>query len=446
MAESVQIERGTTEYRRANLALFLAGFVTFSTLYSVQPLLPLLVVEFGVTPATASLALSVATFALAWTLPASGTLSDAIGRRMLMGIALVLTALLALATAASSTMPELLFLRLLQGVVLAGVPAVAMAYLNDEMSPRAIGAAMGLYIAGNACGGMSGRILTSVLADYLPWRGAIAVIGILALLLSVIFWLAIPRSRHFQRQAFRLKPLTLSLLGHLREPGLLCLFTLAFLLMGGFVTLYNYVPFYLLAPPYSLSQTQVALIFLAYAFGACGSSIMGGLVERIGRAHILYAALTIMTAGVLLTLLSPLVAVVSGIVIFTIGFFGAHAVASAWVAARAATARAQASSLYLLGYYLGSSISGTGGGLIWSSRGWTGVVGLVVGLLALAGLVILRLTTLAPQPAIRADPANSASGFDPVAQPPDLPVSAADRDCISASEIPGTFPHRQGPA
>jgi YNFM family putative membrane transporter len=393
-----QIEQGTAEYRRANLALFIAGFVTFSTLYTVQPLLPLFVTEFEVTPAMASLTLSTATFALAWMLPISGSFSDAYGRLVLMGSALLLTSLLALACALSSTMPALLVLRLLQGAVLAGVPAVAMAYLNDEMSPRAIGAAMGLYIAGNACGGMTGRILTSVIADFLPWRGAVAAIGLLALLLSLLFWVMLPPSKHFQRRPFRIGPLTASLIGHLREPGLLCLFALAFLLMGGFVTLYNYVTFYLLAPPYSLSQSQVALIFLAYAFGACGSSVMGGMVERIGRARILYSALAIMGTGVLLTLLAPLAAIVIGIVIFTIGFFGAHAVASAWVGARAATARAQASSLYLLGYYLGSSISGTGGGLIWSLWGWPGVVGLVVGLLTLAGCVMLRLTTLAPPP------------------------------------------------
>lgn len=389
-----QIERGTAEYRRANLALFIAGFVTFSTLYDVQPLFPLFVSEFDISPATASLALSVATFALAWTLPASGTLSDAVGRRVLMGAALTATTLLALATALSTTLPTLLLLRLLQGAVLAGVPAVAMAYLSDEMSPRAIGAAMGLYIAGNACGGMTGRILTAILADYLPWRSAIAVIGIISLCLSLLFWRMLPPSRHFQRRPFRIGPLTRSLLGHLQEPGLLCLFTLAFLLMGGFVTLYNYVTFYLLAPPYSLSQSHVALIFLAYAFGACGSSLMGGLVERFGRPRILFTAMAVMTCGLLLTLLAPLAAIVTGIVIYTGGFFGAHAVASAWVGARTSHARAQASSLYLLAYYLGSSISGTGGGFLWSQRGWGGVTALILLLLILAVLTTVRLVTL----------------------------------------------------
>ncbi|TLM68441.1 MAG: MFS transporter [Deltaproteobacteria bacterium] len=411
-----KIERGTKAYRSANLALFIAGFVTFSTLYTVQPLLPLLAGEFGVSPATSSLALSVATFALAWMLPVSGSFSDAHGRRALMGTAMTLTSLLALASAFSTTLPALLAARLLQGAALAGVPAVAMAYLNDEMSPRAIGSAMGLYIAGNACGGMTGRILTSLLADVLPWRGAVAVIGLLALTLSLLFWLLLPPSRHFQRRPFRLGPLSASLVGHLREPGLFCLFALAFLFMGGFVTLYNYATFHLVAPPYSLAQSQVACIFLAYAFGACGSSVMGGLVERFGRPRLLCTALAIMTGGALLTLLAPLAAIVAGIVVFTIGFFGAHAVASAWVGARAETARAQASSLYLLAYYLGSSISGTGGGFIWSAWGWPGVVVLILALLTIAGLVLLYLTGLAEKRDQPAAAPEMTAAFGPAAE------------------------------
>jgi YNFM family putative membrane transporter len=391
--ENSHIERGTVDYRRANLALFIAGFVTFSTLYTFQPLFPLLVAEFAISPAIASLTLSVATFALAWMLPISGSFSDIYGRKALMGMALLMTSLLSLACFTETSLTTLLLIRLLQGVVLAGVPAVAMAYLNDEMSPRAIGAAMGLYIAGNACGGMVGRILTSLLVDIFSWRQTVAIIGLIALLLSCLFWL-LPPSRNFHRQSFRLKNVSNTLLTHLREPGLFCLFTLAFLLMGSFVTVYNYATFYLLSPPYNLSQSQVALIFFAYAFGACGSSVMGELTSRFERSRILLAALGIMAAGILLTLLNSLSAIIVGIVVFTIGFFGAHAVASAWVGVRATAARAQASSLYLLAYYLGSSISGTGGGVVWGTLGWYGVVGLVLVLLVLSGTVVQFLIAI----------------------------------------------------
>lgn len=391
--KEVYIERHTLNYYKANIALFIAGFVTFSTLYDVQPLLPVLSAEFAVSPTVGSLILSISTFALAWTLPLCGTLSDAVGRKVIMATAIVLTAILSLASAGSESLFSLLILRLLQGLVLAGVPAVAMAYLSDEIAPRAIGTAMGLYIAGNAMGGMSGRMLTTWIADISTWRVAIASIGGLSLVLSLIFIAILPPSRHFVRREFALRPLLLSLLAHLRNPRLLCLFSVAFLVMGSFVTLYNYVTFRLLAPPYSLSSSMVAWIFISYAFGAVGSALVGGLISKVGRSRAIYMALLVMVAGVLLTLLPPLFAVASGIVIFTIGFFGVHAIASAWVGSETTTARAQASSLYLFFYYLGSSLSGTGGGILWSHWGWNGVVLLILLLLGLAALVILRLTS-----------------------------------------------------
>ena len=388
------IERSSSDYRRANLALFIAGFITFSTLYDVQPLLPMLSAEFAVSPMVGSLVLSVSTFALAWSLPVSGGLSDALGRRVMMATAVVLTSLLALATATCDSLYWLIVLRLVQGVVLAGVPAVAMAYLSEEMSPRAVSTAMGLYIAGNAMGGMSGRMLTTWVADLTTWRTAIGAIGALNLILSLVFLATLPRSRHFQRQPLRLRSLTASLLGHLRNPKLCCLFAVAFLSMGSFVTLYNYVTFRLTEPPYSVNPSHVAWIFLSYAFGAFASTLIGRMVDCIGRSKTIYFALSVMVAGVMLTLLQPLVAIAAGVVIFTIGFFGVHAIASAWIGTEAKNARAQASSLYLFFYYLGSSLSGTGGGMFWSHWGWVGVVALILLLLLTASLAILRLVSL----------------------------------------------------
>ena len=153
-----QVRVGTPRFRRINIALFCAGFVTFVTLYDIQPLLPLFAEEFGVSPAMASLPLSFSTIALALGMLIAGTVSETVGRRQVMTVALFLTSLLAVATLFSHSFQSLLALRLLQGIVLAGVPSVAMAYLGEEMDARASGHAMGLYISGNARGGMSVRI------------------------------------------------------------------------------------------------------------------------------------------------------------------------------------------------------------------------------------------------------------------------------------------------
>ena len=376
-----------SRYRRANLGLFFAGFVTFATLYTFQPLFPVLVQEFGISPAVASLALSLATFALAVTLPISGSLSDAWGRRGLMGLAVILGPLATIACAIPVSLHVLLTLRLLQGVVLAGVPAVAMAYLNDEMEPRALGGAMGLYIAGNAVGGMTGRILTAWLTSLIGWRWAVGSIGLLCLAMGVAFLVILPASRNFQRRPLNLWQASASLLHHLSNPGLRSLYFLGFTFLGAFVTMYNYVSFRLLGPDFNLSQTQVAFIFLAYAFGAGSSTITGRLVDRFGRVPVMYGSLGVMAAGALLTVGSTLAAVFLGVVVFTVGFFGAHTIASAWVGVFAGRARAQASSLYLFFYYLGSSISGTGGGYFYGQWGWPGVVGLIL-LLVTAALPV----------------------------------------------------------
>lgn len=386
---------GTSEFRRINVALFCAGFVTFVTLYDVQPLLPLFALEFNVSPAVASLPLSFATIALAVGMLIAGTVSETVGRRRVMTVALFLTSLLAMATLFSHSFASLLTLRLLQGLVLAGVPSVAMAYLGEEMDAESIGHAMGLYISGNALGGMSGRIGSALLCRYVPWHNAIAIIGAFSLLLTLVFIKSLPPSTNFHRRPFRLRYLLTSLLQHLHDRGLLCLYALAFLSMGGFISLYNYIGFRLLAAPYNLSHYQVSLIFLVYLLGSFSSGAVGGLIHRFGRPFMIRLALSVMLAGTLITLSGSLPAIVAGVGVFTCGFFSTHAIASSWVGRRARTAKAQASSLYLFSYYLGSSISGTVGGLFWMKYGWNGVAALIM-LLTMAAFGVAALLLRMP--------------------------------------------------
>jgi len=388
------IRIGTKRYNRANLALFCAGFVTFVTLYDIQPLLPFFSTEFGVTPARGSLPLSISTATLAVTMLLAGTLSETTGRKFLITAALVLTSLLAIATAFTASLKTLLLIRFAQGIALAGVPSVAMAYLGDEMDATAISSAVGLYISGNAVGGMCGRLLAAIMADYIPWRGAIAAIGAVSLLMTLLFVWTLPTAANFKKRPFRGTYLLTSLGHHLKDPGMLLLFSLAFLAMGSFISLYNYITFRLLATPYSLSQSTISLIFIVYFFGSLSSSMMGRLLLRFGRRFMLRLTLATMVLGFLATLAASVAVIVSGVALFTCGFFGVHTIASGWVGRRAVTAKAQASSLYLFFYYLGSSVSGTVGGLFWLHFGWGGVTALISTLLLLAFIAAESLAAM----------------------------------------------------
>ncbi|GAA4723240.1 MFS transporter [Brevibacillus fulvus] len=385
------IRRGSKAYRKVNLALFAGGFTTFAVLYCTQPMLPEFTREFQVSPTVASLSLSVTTIALSISMLLFGTLSEAWGRKPIMATSLFAASVLAIFTALSPTYHVLLAVRILEGIVLAGLPAIAMAYLGEEIEPSSLGAAMGLYISGNSLGGLGGRVVTGMLTDWFNWRVAIAGIGVISLLASLYFFVSLPPSRHFQPRKLEVGKLLQSLWSHCRNGRLLALFSIGFLLMGSFVTLYNYIGFQLIAPPYELSQTLVGWIFILYLVGTFSSSWMGRLADRYGRHHILWAGIIIFAVGACITLHGNLWLKIVGIAIFTFGFFGSHSIASSWVGLLASHDKAQASSLYLFFYYMGSSIGGTAGGLFWSMFGWAGVVGMILFLLCLAFLLSLRL-------------------------------------------------------
>ncbi len=125
------------------------------------------------------------------------------------------------------------------------------------------------------------------------------------------------------------------------------------------------------------------------------STLAGTLADRIGRAPVMALGLGVALLGAGATLFAPLPAVVSGIALVTVGFFAGHGVASGTVGGFAGGNKAQAASLYLLGYYAGSSVLGTVGGAFWSAGRWPGVAGFVAALFAgavlLAGALHLRV-------------------------------------------------------
>ncbi|MGO4700021.1 MFS transporter [Dyella sp. 2RAB6] len=392
------IRHGTPLFRRTNFALFAAGIATFGLLYCVQPLMPEFSKDFGVNAAGAALSLSLTTGVLAFAMLVAGALSDAWGRKSVMTVSLLTSSLLVIATAMVRDWHTLLVLRTLLGLTLSGLPAVAMTYLSEEMHPESIGLGMGLYISGNALGGMGGRLVAGVLADFVGWRAGVGAVGAIGLLAGLVFWRSLPPSRHFSVQPFDRKTLQARFTGAFRDPGLPWLFASGFLLLGAFVTVYNFIGYRLLAPPYGLSQAVVGLIFSVYLIGTFSSAWMGHLAGKLGRRKVLWTAFALMLAGVLLTLTTPLLLIVLGIVAITFGFFGGHSIASSWVGRRAGVAKAQASSMYLFAYYMGSSLAGAGGGLFYASHGWNGVAAFV-GALVLAGLLIAwRLRHLAPLP------------------------------------------------
>lgn len=382
--------RGSWGFRRISIALFCAGLATFGTLYAVQALLPSLSGAFHLSPAAASLAVSVATCALAVGVLPLTAVSETLGRIPVMMVSLFASVSLALLVAVSPNFTVLLVLRALQGFALAGIPAVAMSYLAEELHRDCVSFAMGLYIAGTGFGGMTGRLVAGLVDDLAGWRWGLGAVGVIGLVCTIAFYCTIVPSAGFQPRSPGVPELAASIGRAFTDTGLMGLFAVGFLLMGSLVTVYNYLGFRLLGPGFELSGAIVGLIFVVNLVGSFSSAVAGHLADRFGRPQVLWVMALITLAGLLPLAMRNLPAVIIGLVITTGGLFAAHSVASGWVSARSVSLGVQGAAGYTLCYYLGGSVGGTLGGLVFSVAHWSGVTAYTSAFL-LAALIIAIL-------------------------------------------------------
>ena len=390
--------KGSTEYRRLVLALLFAGVATFAQLYSVQGILPLIASSLDITPSQSSLAVGLATVGVAVSVIPWSVAADRIGRVRAMTASILVATTLGLLVPLSPSLEVLLVLRFFEGAALGGLPAIAIAYLSEEVHSNHTALAAATYVSGTTLGGLLGRIVSGPVAEQTNWRiGTLTVSVIAALAAGLFVWLA-PRPRTTLVHS-KIGDLPGRLWVNLREPGMLALYGQGFLLMGGFVAVYNFLGFRLEAAPFGLPQSLISLIFVAYLSGTVSSRVAGKLATKHGRSIVLAGSTATMIAGVALTMASNLAVILTGLVIFTMGFFATHAVASGWTGQRAVHGRAQATSLYNLFYYGGSSVVGWLGGVVFQSLGWNALALFVIALAVIAGLWAAAMNgRLAQQP------------------------------------------------
>ena len=386
---SSHIEYGSSAFKAVLFSLFLAGFAIFSSLYCVQPMMPILADYFHISPTQSSFPLSFSTIALAVGLIFTGLISDRFGRKPIMVWSLFSVSVLLLLSAVLPVWSVFLATRILIGLTVSGVAAVAMTYIGEEVAAKDIGLAMGLYISGTAIGGMSGRLIAGVLVDFISWQSATLIIGLINLCIATIFYFLLPKSRNFQAYPIKLSRFLTAFQHNLSDPKLRILFLQGFILMGCFVSVFNYLSYRLIQSPFELSHVWIGVISITYLAGIYSSPRAAAWSQKFGRFQVLVAMLASMLLGLVFMLVNSLVLVFIGLLIFTFAFFAAHSTASSWVSVQSLQYRAVGSSLYLFCYYLGSSVLGSSSGLIWEKAGWFGL-SVFIGIILVIGLFVAQ--------------------------------------------------------
>ena len=388
-SSSSHIEYGSSAFKAVLFSLFLAGFAIFSSLYCVQPMMPILADYFHISPTQSSFPLSFSTIALAVGLIFTGLISDRFGRKPIMVWSLFSVSILLLLSAVWPVWSVFLATRVLIGLTVSGVAAVAMTYIGEEVAAKDVGFAMGLYISGTAIGGMSGRLLAGVLVDFISWQSATLIIGLINFCIATIFYFLLPKSRNFQAYPIKLSRFLTAFQHNLSDPKLRILFLQGFILMGCFVSVFNYLSYRLIQSPFELSHVWIGVISITYLAGIYSSPRAAAWSQKFGRFQVLVAMLASMLLGLVLMLVNSLMLIFIGLLIFTFAFFAAHSTASSWVSVQSLQYRAVGSSLYLFCYYLGSSVLGSSSGLVWENTGWLGL-SVFIGIILAIGLLVAQ--------------------------------------------------------
>jgi MFS transporter, YNFM family, putative membrane transport protein len=275
--------------------------------------------------------------------------------------------------------------------MLAGLPAAAIAYINEEIDMKYRGLVVSIYISSNALGGMAGRYVGGYFAEQVSWQFGFYAFACVGIAISLIFFKLVPKSNFFILSKASMKEDLTGMTVHFKNSLLVYAFLFGMTIQIGFSGIWTYIPFHLEKEPFNLSIQTISLLYLTYLFGVVGSLLSARLSAQFGMTRIIFTGLILLITGCLLTLYMQPVLIITGLSLVCFGFFIAHSMTSNWVGLKAQHHLSGATSLYLVSYYLGASIGGTAVGVVWSSFGWVGVILTCTILPAIAGLLFLKV-------------------------------------------------------
>ncbi|KXF81742.1 MFS transporter [Enterovibrio coralii] len=367
------IELSTPEYRRAAFALAFGSFLVFCNLYLFQPMLPIFAESYSVSATKVNWLLAASTLGLSVSMLPWALLSERFGRRPVITVSLIMMPLVGFLSLFLSSFWGLVALRGLMGIALAGFVAVAVAYMADEFSPTALVVAVGGYISANSLGGIVGRLSGGFMSEFIGWHGAVIAMAIFTTIGGAFVYMLLPKQQHFKPTKTSLFNQTKSIVTHLRTPVLWVAMVIGGLNFALFVNIYSVTTFRLLEAPFYLPVSIASAIFICYLAGTFSSRLSGRWANRYSPISGMYLGTSITLLGVLVSAIESEMTVVLGLLIVSGGAFFTHSLAYGWVSRKAKQAKAAATALYLVHYYIGGSLGGFYLIGCWEHGGWTAV-------------------------------------------------------------------------
>ncbi|TOJ09802.1 MFS transporter [Vibrio parahaemolyticus] len=365
---------GTPEYKRITLSLALGSFLVFSNLYLLQPMLPTFATLFSISETQVNWLFAASTLALSFSLVPMAVLSESIGRKPVMMVGLFSIPAISALMLLGDSFIFLVACRALIGIALAAFAAVAVAYMAEELDKHAFSMAIGTYIAANSLGGIAGRISGGLLADNFSVDVAIEVMMVVTLIGVICVHYLLPKQRNFTPSSSSLRHQNRAIIGHFRNQRVWFAMLIGGLNFALFVNLYSVMGFRLVSAPHNVPVGLASLIFICYLGGTFSSRCAGHWSKRYSSILGMFIGAVVSMAGMWIAAFESLAAMLIGLLLISFGAFFTHTLAYGWVGQNATQAKATATALYLVHYYVGGSL---GGFLLlygWQHGGWPTVL------------------------------------------------------------------------
>mgnify|MGYP003946024855 CR=1 FL=1 len=374
---------------RRRIAVAFAAIGAFLHLYAPQAVLPMMAGEYGVGAADASLIITAGTLAVAATAPFTGALSDVLGRRRVIVIAMALLIIPATMTALAPSFHQLVFWRFVHGLLLPPIFTVTVAYIGDEFPPSQANSVFGLYTAASSVGGFFGRFIPGMLTEHFGWRGGFLALAAGSVICFTMVALLLTPEKKFV-SASNIGTSLRQMMGHLRDTRLLAIYAVGFGVLFNFIATFTYLTFHLASPPFNRSPAFLGSIFVVYLLGAAASLWLGRAIAWLGRRNFVLLVLAVWAGGLLLSLIPSVLAIVLTLVFASVCGILTQASSTSFVAITAKTGTSAAVGLYVTSFYIGGTFGGWLPGLAYEAGGWPWSLALVLGMLCIMAAIVSK--------------------------------------------------------
>ncbi|WP_250494689.1 MFS transporter [Caballeronia sp. GAWG1-1] len=379
------------------LLLAVCCAVSVANVYYAQPLLDAIAEDFRITQAAVGGVITATQVGCALALLLVVPLGDLLNRKVLMCIQLVfLTAALAMVGFAHS--PAILLIGMvgvgmLGTAMTQGLIAYAATLAHQSERGRVVGAAQ----SGVVVGLLMARCFAGVITDLAGWRSVYLISGLLAAVMLLVLWNAVPTAR--------MSPLKLTYAQLLRSMFMLLAServlrvrgVIGLLMFAAFSIFWSALVLPLSAPPHSLSHTQIGAFGLVGAIGALAAARAGYLADRgLGQWTTGIALICLVTSWMPISLMpQSMIALMVGIALLDLGGQAVHVVNQSMILSGQTASHGRLVGCYMLFYSAGSGIGAAASTYVYAQAGWMGVC--VLGFAVSVAALVFWAVTLRSQ-------------------------------------------------